>query len=337
MMRRVSILSLALAGLLFAAPATAAEKVVVKLGTMAPDGSAWHSLLKQMGEEWAKASGGTVQLKVFPGGVAGNEGDMVRKMRIGQLQAASLTVIGLHDIEASPQALATPGLIRTQDEWNYVFEKMVPIWEPRFIEKGFVPVQWADTGWVYMFLTKPLKPSQLKGTKVFAWAGDPASVKGFEAAGFQPVVISSTDILPSLTTGMIQGVANVPIMAFTARFHESAKYMIDAAWGHLPGGTVVRKETWEKIPADVRPKIMAIARDYGRRVDAEVTRMQADAIAQMKKSGLQVIALDDKERQVFQDMAQRTWPVVRGGVVSDAEFDEVKRYVDESRAGKGKK
>jgi TRAP-type C4-dicarboxylate transport system substrate-binding protein len=336
-MRRLSILTLAL-GLLVALPASAGSpRVNIKLGTMAPDGSTWHLLLKQMGEEWAKVSNGTVRLRIFPGGVAGNEGDMVRKMRIGQLQAAALTVVGLHDIEQSAQAISTPGMITNDEEWKYVFEKMQPRWEPRFVEKGFVPLMWGDTGWVYMFFNKPLKPSQMKGAKVFAWAGDPASVKAWEAAGFQPVVISATDILPSLTTGMIEGFAQTPVMAFSARYFEQAKYMIDAAWGHLPGSTVIRKETWEKIPADLRPKLMAIAREYGDKVNAEVNKMQADSITQMKKAGLQVIELDEAERKTHAELAKKTWPVMRGGVVSEADFDEIKALVDEFRAGKGNK
>ena len=75
----------------FALPARA--DVVIKLGTLAPNGSTWHTLLKEMGQKWEAASGGKVKLRIYPGGVLGNEGDMVKKMRIGQLQASALTVV----------------------------------------------------------------------------------------------------------------------------------------------------------------------------------------------------------------------------------------------------
>jgi TRAP-type C4-dicarboxylate transport system substrate-binding protein len=329
-------LTLGLAGLL-AAPAQAA-KVTIKLGTMAPDGSAWHQLLKEMGEKWSEASGGQVKLKIYAGGVAGNEGDMVRKLRVGQLQAAALSVVGLHDIETSPQAIATPGLIADDAEWSFVFNKMAPLWEQRFIEKGFVPIMWGDTGWIYLFLKKNVRTvADLKGAKVFAWAGDNESVKGWVAAGFQPVVISSTDILPSLTTGMIDGFANTPIMALTARWYEQTPVMVYQSWGHLPGGTVISKATWDKIPADVQPKILAIAREYGEKVNREVNRMQADAIAQMQKKGLKLVTFSPADQRLFVQMAEKTWPIVRGGVCSAQAFDEVKKIRDEYRASKGKK
>jgi TRAP-type C4-dicarboxylate transport system substrate-binding protein len=335
-MRRLSTLALALCLGLVSLPARA-EKVTIKLGTMAPDGSAWHLLLKQMGEEWAKASNGQVKLKIYPGGVAGNEGDMVRKLRVGQLNAAALSVVGLHDIETSPQSIATPGLILDDQEWDHVFAKVTPGYEKRLEEKGFVTLMWGDTGWVYLFLNKePKSIADIKGKKVFAWAGDPESVKAWQAAGYQPVVISSTDMLPSLTTGMIEGFATTPIMAFTARWYEGARFMVKASWGHLPGATVVTKATWEKIPAELRPKLMEIARAYGVKVNTEVIRMQADSIAQMQKNGLKVVELSEPDLKTFVQMAEKTWPVVRGGICSAEAFDEVKAIRDAFRAQKGK-
>lgn len=317
-----------------------AQPVTIKLGTLAPEGSSWHGLLKEMGQRWSDASGGKVKLKIYPGGVAGSEGDMVRKMRVGQLNAGALTVVGLHDIEAAPQAITAPGLINTQEEWDYVFQKLAPTWEKRFVDKGFVPLMWGDTGWVHLFIKKEIKSVQeLKGLKVFAWAGDPSAVKAWEAAGFQPVVISSTDILTSLSTGMIEGFSATAVTAFTARLYESAKFMPNLTWGHLPGGTVVTKETWDKIPAELRPKLLAIAQEIGARINAEVTKLGQDALEQMKKNGLKVLNFGEADKKAWFEMAEKAWPILRGGAVPVADFDEVKRLRDEFRAStkKGRK
>lgn len=315
-----------------------AQTVTVKLGTLAPEGSTWHSLLKEMGQRWSEASGGKVKLKIYPGGVAGSEGDMVRKMRMGQLGAGALTVVGLHDIESAPQAIASPGLITSQEEWDYVFARVAPTWEKRFLDKGFVPIIWFDTGWVHLFLKREITSvKQLKGIKVFAWAGDPAAVKAWEAAGFQPVVISPTDILPSLSTGMIEGFSASTMAAFTARWYESAKYMPEQSWGHLPGGIVVTKQVWNQIPADSQAKLMAIVHEMGARVNAESKRMGEDALAQMVKNGLKVIPLKDAERKAWFEIVERTWSVVRGGMVSAEDFDAVKKVRDEFRSQKGRK
>jgi TRAP-type transport system periplasmic protein len=327
-----------LAVLLLAAPATAsAEPVVLKLGTLAPDGSSWHALLKEMGEKWSQASGGQVVLKIFPGGVAGDESDMVRKMLVGSLQAASLTVVGLHDIENSPQAAAVPGLIGSDAEWSYVFQKMQPVWNKRLLDKGFVALQWADTGKVHLFFKREIHGvSQLKGLKVFAWSGDPTSVQAWQAVGFQPVVLSPVDILTSLSTGMIDGLATVPAIAFTARFYEQARYMVEVDWGHLPGATIITRKAWEKIPQEIRPKLLEIAREYGQRVDSEVGRMQEDALAQMKKAGLQVITFSPADREVWLQLEKKTWPILQRGTTTPEAFAEVEKVRDEYRSQVGR-
>lgn len=331
-MRRFLATLAALALVAFAAPASAA--VTVKLGTLAPDGSPWHKLLKELAQTWEKESGGQVKVKIFAGGVAGNEGDMVRKMRVGQLQSAAMTIIGLHEIDPGPQAIGVPGMIADDAELAHVMAKMAPVWERKLEEKGFVVLAWGDTGWAYVFSKKPARtPADVAGMKIFTWAGDPKASQAWRDAGFTPVVLSATDIVPSLTTGMIDGFANSAIMAFTARWFENAPYMPDARWGRILGATVISKDTWEKIPADLRPKLLASARAIGGRIDRAVSRMNDDAIAAMEKRGLKVQRLTPTERAAWEKLAERTWPAMRGGSIPVEDFDAVKRARDAYRAG----
>src|SRR3954453_10820838 len=112
---------LTLALLLMCSAAHADEKI--KLGTIAPSACNWHTLLKEMGQKWSEASGGKVKLIIYPGGVVGNEGDMVKKTRIGQLQAAALTTIGLHEISPDAQAVDVPMMVDSFETLDFVMEK----------------------------------------------------------------------------------------------------------------------------------------------------------------------------------------------------------------------
>src|SRR5438876_1216029 len=125
-----------------AAPASAQE-VRIKLGTLAPNGSTWHTLLKEMGQKWSEASGGKVKLVIYPGGVLGNEGDMVKKMRIGQLQAAALTSIGLHEISPEPQAVDVPMMVDSWEMLDYVMERIAPRLEKAIEAKGYAVIYWS--------------------------------------------------------------------------------------------------------------------------------------------------------------------------------------------------
>lgn len=336
-MRRITASALLFALALAGAPARA-DTVTVKLATVAPDGSPWHNLLKEMGEKWAVDSGGKVKLKIFAGGIQGNEGDVIRKMRIGQLQAGAVSSVGLRDIDSAPQSLGAPGLISGDEELAYVYEKLAPVWEEKLAKKGFIVLSWGDTGWGRIFSTRMARtPKEMQGLKVFAWSGDPGAVDAWKVMGFEPIVISVTDMLPSLSTGMIEGFATTPLLAMTARWYEKTKYMPDVRWGRLGGATIVTKEAWARIPEDVKPKLVATAKMIGAKINVEIAKMEIDSIAAMKKNGLVVLELNDAEKAEWQAAAEKTWRVIRTEVCEPADFDQVLKTRDEFRALPGRK
>jgi TRAP-type C4-dicarboxylate transport system substrate-binding protein len=318
-------LSLAVA----AAPAPAQE-VRIKLGTLAPVGSTWHDLLLEMGEKWKSASNGKVQLKIYAGGTQGNEGDMIRKMSIGQLQAAAVTAVGMREITPEPQAEDAPGLIDSYEMYDFVHEKMRPVLEEALAKKGYVVINWGEVGFVHLFSTEPYRtPADFAKGKVFSWEGDPASEEAWKAAGFHPVVLSSTDMITSLQTRQINIIADPPLYAYTAHLFERANNMLDLHWGLLTGATVVRKEAWDKIPADLRPKLLAIARESGDKVVADVRKQNEEALEQMKKKGLHVLKANPAD---WAPAFARAEAVIRGKVVPAAVYDKVKALREEYRA-----
>ena len=264
--------------------AARAEPVVIKLGTLAPQGSSWHDILKELGQRWEQVSGGQVKLRIYAGGAQGSEGDMVRKLGIGQLQAAAISNVGMHDVIPEPQAFSVPFLFDDQAQMECAFGKMRPRLEDALAKRGLVALQWSRIGAIHLFCTEPRRSAaDMKDAKVWAWEGDPKSVDAYRAAGLHPVVLSATDIVPSLQTGMIDCVPNVPLYVLTARLFEKANFMMDAPWSHMVGATLVRKDTWEKIAPDLRAKLLAAAAELGKKVDDEVKRLVNEGFATARK------------------------------------------------------
>ena len=322
---------LALALMLAATSASAQTTVRIKLGTLAPQGSTWHQLLLSMAQDFATASSGKVELKIYAGGTQGNEGEMIRKMSIGQLQAASMTSIGLRETTPEPQAEDVPFMIGSYDEYDYVHERVRGKLEEAIARKSYQVLQWGEVGFVYLFSTQPYRtPADFGKGKVFTWNGDPGAEAAWKAAGFHPVVLSSTDLIPALTSGMINIVAQSPLYAYTANLYSRANQMLDLRWGLLTGATVVRKDAWEKIAPGVRQELLRIAEDYSKKTREDIRKQNEDAILHMKKRGLNVQKPDDV--QAWQDAAEQANAVVRGKVVPAPIYDEVKRYRDEYRA-----
>lgn len=334
----LGVVLLLLAGI--ASPAGAAEPILIKMGTLAPDGSSWHQIFKTMGEKWRQAPGGGVTLRIYPGGVLGDEPDLVRKMRVGQIQAAALTAVGLADIDTAVSALQIPMMFRSWDEVDAVREQIRPVLERRLEEKGFVVLNWGDAGWVMFFAKQPFStPADMKKLKLFVWAGDNQAIDMWKAAGYQPVPLSSTDILTGLQTGLINAFDTTPLLALSSQWFGLAKHMLDLKWAPLLGATVIHKKTWDKIPVETQNAMRRAAAEAGERLKVDIRAANDKAIAAMQERGLTVHAASPEIEAAWTREAEGIYPKIRGTLIPAETFDEVKRLRDAYRAsapaGKG--
>jgi TRAP-type transport system periplasmic protein len=331
-LRRALVLLALGSGALAALPARAQAPLVVRMATLVPDGSSWHLILKETAERWRTLSGGRVTVRLFPGGVAGDDPDVVRKMRQGTLNAGLLTSLGLAEIDKSVYALGVPLMYDSYEELYYVHERMRPRLEASLEAKGFVVLNWADAGWVRFFTQKPVAgPEDLKELKLFSWAADAESVSVWRSAGFNPVPLPSTEIANALRTGLVNALGTPPNVAVISQLFNDAKNMTDLRWQILLGATVITRSSWDTVPADVRPALLDAARAAGSRLQREIKEGEAKDIEAMKRRGLNVVAVDAKRRAEWRKLTETIYPRIRGPLVPADAFDEAMRYRDEYR------
>jgi len=318
----------------------AADKPVrINLGTLAPRGSSYHQSLQTMAEKWKQSPGGGVKLVIYPDGVQGGEADMVKLMRVGTLQAGLLTIMGLADIEPGVFGLqSAPMIFRDFAEFEYVNEKLRPMLEKRMLDKGFVVLFWVDAGWIRFFSKEPLKtPEDMKHAKMFVWSGNTAQVDIMKRNGYNPVPIETSDILPSLQTGLINAVPVPPIFALASQMDSRAPYMTLINWSPLVGGCVITKESWDKIPPAAREELMKAAKQAGKEIRASSRKESDDAVEAMKKRGLKVTTVSPEMEEQWRTEVQKVYPEIRERIVPSEIFDEVQRLVKEYRANGGQK
>src|SRR5256714_1633597 len=234
--------------------AAAAGPAKVRLATLAPKGSSYTKNLQVMGEAWRQAPGGGVLLTIYPDGTMGSEADMVRRMRLGQLQAAMVTTSGLSEIEPGVAGLQSmPKVFRTLEEVDFIEEKMQPMLEKRLEAKGFIVLFWSDTGFVRFFSKQPvLAPENLTKTKLFVAANRPDELDIYRSVGCNPVPLEVVDILPSLQTGLIDCICMPPSIALAMQLDGIAPHMLDMNWVPLVGAAIITKKTWDAIPPATR-------------------------------------------------------------------------------------
>lgn len=313
-----------------------AQQATVKVATIAPKGSIYHRVLQEMGESYRRASGVQARFLIFTDSIQGTEADTVRRMRVGQLDASMLTVVGLTEIDPSVAALQyMPMMFRSWEELDYVREQLRPELEGKLAAKGFAVLIWGEGGWVQFFTKEPIvHPEEFKRARIFAWSGDLIQPAIMKSLGYHPVSIPISDILPGLETGMLDTVPVAPLWALVGQFDRVTHYMLRVNWVPIVGATVMRRQTLDGMKPEAREALLAASRKASEELRAHRAAQDEDSIRAMEARGLKVQPLTPQLEQEWRVIAQRSWPQVRGTMVPAETFDRVRTILAEYRKGR---
>lgn len=319
-------------------PVTAwAQATPLRIGTLVPKNSLYHQQLLELGETWRTAQGGGARFVVFTDGSQGGEAELARRMRIGQLQGALMSVVGLREIDPTITALQNlPLLFRNWDEVDHVREKMRPAMEKRFLERGFVVIGWGDAGWVRFFSKEPaFLPDDFKRMKFFAWGSEPEQQAIMKSLGYTPVPLETADILPSMQTGMINVVPSTPYFALASQIFNTAPNMLELNWAPIVGALVVTKKAWDGMSPAGHQALRTSGEKAGIQMRTQARREVDDAVDAMKKRGLVVNRPTPEQMREWNLLAEKLYPRIRGTMVPAETFDEVFVHLKAYRAARG--
>jgi len=306
----------------------------LKIGSLVPKNSLYHRQLMEVGDAWKKSQTGPSRFNVFTDGSQGGEAEMVRRMRIGQLQAALLSVVGLREIEPSIAALQNlPLAFRSWEELDYVREKMRSGMEKKFLDKGYVVLAWGDAGWVRFFSKQAaLSPEDFKKMKFFAWGAEAEQQEIMKSMGYTPVPLEPTDILPAIQTGMINVVPSTPYFALASQIYNTAPHMLEINWAPIVGALVITKKSFDDMPPDVQKGLRASSESAGIVIRAQARKEVEEAVDAMKKRGLQVNKPNAEQLKEWRALSESLYPRIRGKMVPAETFDEVFAHLKAYRA-----
>lgn len=339
-------LVLACTALAWCLPAAANDKPLqplqqlqnLRIGTLVPKNSLYHRQLMDIGETWRTAQGGNAKYLVYTDGSQGGEAEMARRMRIGQLQGALLSVVGLREIEPSISALQVmPLLFKSWEEVDHVRDKMRAGMEKKFRDKGFVVLAWGDAGWVRFFSKDPaVRPDDYKKMKFFAWGSEPEQQAIMKSLGYTPVPLETADVLPAIQTGMINVVPATPYFALATQVYNTAPHMLEVNWAPIVGAFVITQKAWDAMGAEVQKAVVASSDKAGALIRAKARQEVDEAVDAMKKRGLTVHKPNAEQMREWEDLAAQLYPRIRGTMVPTDTFDEVFTHLKAYRAAQGK-
>lgn len=329
-------MTLVAALVLLASPAGAGKRpkpdFQIKFATLAPDGSTWMKTMRAIDEELRVKTENRLGFKFYTGGVQGDEKDVLRKIRNGQLHAGGFTGFGLGSVVPEVRVQELPFLFRDLAELDYLREKTDDYFNQKFEEKGYLHLGWTDVGFIYLMSNEPITaPEDMSAARMWIWSGDPLAEMFFRAFDLAPIPLAAPDVLTSLQTGVIDAVYGSPLAVIALQWFTRVDYMTDVPITHGLGAVLVSKKALGKVSPEDIATLRAVAAPRLRRL-TEKTRVQnVEAIEEMKKEGVQVVGVDDAVRDEFFRRGRGAWQDGVGSLYPRELLDRVVAIVDEYR------
>jgi TRAP-type C4-dicarboxylate transport system substrate-binding protein len=268
----------------------AAGKTVIRYATLAPSNSAFGKVLKAWSRSLSKETEGRVELRTYSGGSQGDERDVIRKIRAGQIDAAGVTTVGLSLVVRSVLVLSAPGIIETYEQLARARQKLDPRFAKMFEDAGFTLLAWSDAGkGRLMSTTRIAKPSDLRSSRPWAWKDDPIFAEFLKVVGANPVRLGVPEVYPALQTGMVDVVPSSAIGAVALQWFTKLKYMSKDSFGIVLGATIVKTEKLHELSPEDQNALRDTAKRAGLALDQVVRRDDARAYQVMIERGVDVV------------------------------------------------
>lgn len=291
-------------------------KILFKMATIAPRGSFMMSVINEMDAEIRKATNNEVGIKIYYGGVQGDEKDVLRKIRMGQLHGGTFTGHGLAQIASEIKVSELPYLFRNYDEIEYVRKALRPTMEQLFEERGFAVLGWNEIGFVYTFSKVPITSIEIaRQQKWWMWEGDQLSRAMFDAFGITPIPLSFADVMTSLSTRLIDTAGITPYGAVAYHWYERFEYMSEYPTTNIQGATIVSHQVWKRVTPEYRQKIKEICQPYFDRLSIHARKQDRKSIEVLKKAGIQIVVFDPEESKERFDFIFETSKKARENLV----------------------
>jgi TRAP-type C4-dicarboxylate transport system substrate-binding protein len=332
MIRILTLLAMLLP-LVVASPAQAGKKHVIKFATLAPEGSSWMKSMHKLSNKIKKATDGNVAFRFYPGGVSGDEKDVIRKMRIGQLHGAGFTGVGLGQILPEVRVLDLPFLFDSDEEIQHVYAKMDAYFKGLYEKKGYVLLGWVPVGWVHFFSQQPIHSvDDLRQSKPWMWEGDPLVEQVYKGLDVQPIPLSITDVLLSLQTGMVNTVYASTQGALALQWFTKVKHVTQLRMGYATGGVLISKKKFDKLPQPYQDAVKKIGEECLQELVELIQKDNLKAHKVLEKNDVKWVALpDEKEKARFQEAGAAARKNLAGKYFPKELLDQVLNHLKEFR------
>lgn len=327
---------------LFLLPATfclavpAATETTIKFATLAPEGSTWMKVMRETAREIQEKTAGRLKFRFYAGGVSGDERDVVRKIRIGQIHAAGFTGLGLGMVAPAVRILDSPFLVGSPEEADLLMTRFEPEFARLFEAQGYVLLGWAEVGLVYLFSAAPIRDlDDLRAAKMWVWEGDAVAEALFKGLAVSPIPLSVADVRASLETGLIDGVYGSPMAVIALQWHPKTPYRHATPVTNASGAALVSKKLFDSLSQADRRTLLEVCRRRLRGLTELGREENRKALETLAAQGVQTIEpASPAVVKAYQEAGERGRRELAGRMYPQALLERVEKALAEHRAAR---
>jgi TRAP-type C4-dicarboxylate transport system substrate-binding protein len=311
----------------------AAAAAEIKIASVAPDGSRWMQQMRAGAEQIQARTDGRVVIKFYPGGVMGNDAQVLRKIRIGQLHGGAFTAGGLGERYGALNLYGIPLLFRSLEEVDAVRKVLDPRLLAGLEEAGFVCFGFIEGGFANLLANEPISGvDDMRRKKVWVTEGEQISYLAMEALGLSPVVLPVTDVLTGLQTGLIEIAFASPVAALVLQWHTKTKYITELPISYSMGIFAIEKSAFAAVSGADQQIIREVMSQYIGQLDREAREDNRRALEVLIRTGLQTVAVNSADVNAWRSTIEGIYPKLRDRPDIDGPmFDELLGMLAEYR------
>jgi TRAP-type C4-dicarboxylate transport system substrate-binding protein len=299
----------------------------ISLATLAPPGSTWARVFDAWNREIRTRSGGSLQLRVYGGGVQGDEAEVIRKIRSGRLDAGAVTAVGLAQIHRPALVFQMPGILRTYAQLDHARDALAPDMDAGFTSGGFHLLGWADVGQARIFSTQAtVQPSDFASRHPFVWRDDLVLPTLYEQIHTNPVPLQLPEVLGAIQTGRVDTAIVPPVAALALQWSTRLNHMTDLPLTIVLGGTVMGNTQWTALTEEQRTIMTETGAQFHTLARRNLRRDETTALHSLTEHGVTVDAVTPAQQAEWLALGGRIRTALAGQVADQALIDRVAAF-----------
>ncbi|MBI9074547.1 MAG: TRAP transporter substrate-binding protein DctP [Desulfatibacillum sp.] len=280
-----------------------------KIGTIAPDGVGWARQIKNIVlPAVQEATEGNLDVKVYWGGVMGDDEDFVSKMRIGQLQGAGWSGQGVLIAVPEMEVVTLPFLFNNFEEVDYIKKQMSSAFDEIARKNGYMVVAWIDEdfGRIYSTQHAMTQLQDFQDSKVLSWFGG-LEERMLKSLGASPISVNMPEAPPAIRQGVGDAIIASAAWVLGTQLYSSVKYVSPYALRYAPAMIAVSWDTWETMPKNYQQNYFKVRPDVVRRFVAGVRNDNIKSLEAMKEYGIKELTVSPEEMAKIRKNALTIW------------------------------